>query len=434
MKAEFDNEIDALLRRNARAAGGGARGDGGRATTHLDADELSAFAEDALPAAARLSVVSHLADCGECRAVVVRLSSAAGEVRKRAAVDPSEAAPRAASRGWLAALFSPRALRFVAPALALCLLGALALVMLRARREAAPNTVAMRGEERDSARPGAAPESQPAANANASANANTNAEGPTGLFTYEDQAADANRAADADAPAPRAPRAAAPVTESPDGSADRTGDALSQPAQEATRAEAVAPPPPPAADAGGAAATSAPRPAAPEEPKEKKADESRGQAREAEVARNEADAAGKRGAQTANTENRQAPDTSARRPASSTLGGARAASPAPHQPARRNRSLSGPADRREAGEDTARDRADDESGAETRTVAGRRFRRQGGAWVDVNYRPAMAMTGVRRGTEGYRALVADHPELGRIAEQLGGEVIAVIGGRAYRIR
>ncbi|HWS56462.1 MAG TPA: hypothetical protein VN228_20155, partial [Pyrinomonadaceae bacterium] len=71
---------------------------------------------------------------------------------------------------------------------------------------------------------------------------------------------------------------------------------------------------------------------------------------------------------------------------------------------------------------------------ETRSVAGRRFRREGGAWVDVNYRPTMSMTGVRRGTESYRALVADHPELGRIAEQLGGEVITVIGGRAYRIR
>jgi hypothetical protein len=44
------------------------------------------------------------------------------------------------------------------------------------------------------------------------------------------------------------------------------------------------------------------------------------------------------------------------------------------------------------------------------------------------------MTAVRRGTEGYRALVADIPELGRIAEQLGGEVITVVKGRAYRIR
>jgi hypothetical protein len=46
----------------------------------------------------------------------------------------------------------------------------------------------------------------------------------------------------------------------------------------------------------------------------------------------------------------------------------------------------------------------------------------------------MRSTGVRRGSEGYRALVADIPELGRIAEQLKGEIVVVIKGRAYRIR
>ena len=46
----------------------------------------------------------------------------------------------------------------------------------------------------------------------------------------------------------------------------------------------------------------------------------------------------------------------------------------------------------------------------------------------------MASTGVRRGTEAYRALVADIPDIGRVAEQLGGEVIVVVGGRAYTIR
>jgi hypothetical protein len=41
---------------------------------------------------------------------------------------------------------------------------------------------------------------------------------------------------------------------------------------------------------------------------------------------------------------------------------------------------------------------------------------------------------VRRGTDAYRALVADIPELGRIAEQLPGEIVVVVKGRAYRIR
>jgi 3-hydroxyisobutyrate dehydrogenase-like beta-hydroxyacid dehydrogenase len=46
----------------------------------------------------------------------------------------------------------------------------------------------------------------------------------------------------------------------------------------------------------------------------------------------------------------------------------------------------------------------------------------------------MRSTGVRRGTEAFRALVADVPAVGRVAEALSGEVVVVVGGRAYRIR
>jgi hypothetical protein len=71
---------------------------------------------------------------------------------------------------------------------------------------------------------------------------------------------------------------------------------------------------------------------------------------------------------------------------------------------------------------------------DTRTAAGHRFRREGDAWVDVNYKTSMRSTGVRRGTEAFRALVADVPAVGRVAEAIGGEVIVVVGGRAYHIR
>jgi hypothetical protein len=39
-----------------------------------------------------------------------------------------------------------------------------------------------------------------------------------------------------------------------------------------------------------------------------------------------------------------------------------------------------------------------------------------------------------RGSERFRALVADEPEIRQIAEQLSGEFIVVWKGRAYRIR
>ena len=92
MKEAFDKEIDSLLRRHAgagaEARAGGENQRAAQKPAHLDADELSAFAEGALPAGARLAAVSHLADCEECRGLAVNLARAAGAegvLEKRAA-------------------------------------------------------------------------------------------------------------------------------------------------------------------------------------------------------------------------------------------------------------------------------------------------------------------------------------------------------------
>jgi hypothetical protein len=75
-----------------------------------------------------------------------------------------------------------------------------------------------------------------------------------------------------------------------------------------------------------------------------------------------------------------------------------------------------------------------EDAGETRSVAGRQFRRQKSAWVDTAYRAGQATVNVRRDSEQWRAFIADEPELRRIADALGGEVIIVWRGRAYRIK
>jgi hypothetical protein len=83
----------------------------------------------------------------------------------------------------------------------------------------------------------------------------------------------------------------------------------------------------------------------------------------------------------------------------------------------------------------ARDQAKDEDeAAETRSVAGRRFRRSGGVWIDTEYDQSKPTTNVARGSEHYRGLVGDEPSLGKIAQELSGEIIVVWKGRAYRIR
>ena len=71
-------EMDVLLRRFAKVASDV------RTTDHLDADELNAFAEGALPAAARSRYVSHLADCDDCRRAVTELAAASGRIEEMA--------------------------------------------------------------------------------------------------------------------------------------------------------------------------------------------------------------------------------------------------------------------------------------------------------------------------------------------------------------
>jgi hypothetical protein len=455
MREGFDKEIDSLLRRTARASAG-AHGNGAGASrpdSHLDADELAAFAEGALPEAARMNAVSHLADCGDCRSLAVNLTRAAGvesELEKRAAAAASPSTSSAAreskakeSRGWLASLFAPRALRYVTPVLALCLVAAVSYVALRSRGDR--NSVARLETGNSSARPsittsqnGAQPPpeglSAPAASANAnSSTTTTGAEGPT-----------SNDKSVADAPALK-PENKDAKEDAPDGSA--------APAREKARGEdaEVAAPQPPARAADGTLDAEAPKEIAKSAPVESAPASKAGEHMKAglpppaqtneemasNMTANEAQQQQQRAAQKRAVEP-QAPDGSRNRSRSTTNdaagGGALAGSPRDDRDARQRRDGPAARSRGRSEQDAVSESERKNTSDESRAVAGHRFRREGGAWVDVNYKSSMASTGVRRGTDAYRALVADLPEVGRVAEQLGGEVIVVVRGRAYRIR
>src|ERR1044072_3233136 len=126
MKQANSTEIDRLLQRHAQrwnAAMSSAGRDGGGAGAsqasdtpagaHLDADEMSAYAEGALPAAAHARSVAHLADCETCRRMVTELVLAAEVAGERS--EPIAAQVPAPSKPWwsaLTALFAPPVLRF----------------------------------------------------------------------------------------------------------------------------------------------------------------------------------------------------------------------------------------------------------------------------------------------------------------------------------
>lgn len=447
MKEGFDKEIDSLLRRRARwpAAESLADGDGNGAATpasaHLDADELGAFAEGALPAGARLAAVTHLADCDRCRGVVVSLSRALGgiESKQNAAAEavPASAAESlpASWRGWMAALFSPRALRYAVPVLAVSLVAVVSFVALRSRDGASsPNTQSARPQiEVAQTRPGASSAGTATANANQSGMLDSNP---------GDMAGEA---------APSGATTTAPPTT---GRGPNVGEPQQPPAPVVSVAEDAAAPPPPAAspaspEAPTEIAKSAPRPVHVEMQPPAKSDgedsnkEKRARAAEPvdEVAANDTAMQRRRAANEV-----QMPDGGTRNQrrgadnnSSKTYGENSASAGVTQREAERDDRGAGgslPA-RRGRASTRAEQKTEEEAtarGGETRTAAGHRFRREGSAWVDVNYKPSMRSTGVRRGTEAFRALVADVPVVGRVAEQIGGEVVVVVGGHAYRIR
>src|SRR5215468_2980401 len=129
MKSAGNNEIDLLLRRlGGRSGGDSFDGNSGpEAGPHLDADELSAYAENALPQAARARYTEHVADCARCRQIVTQLAIAAGV--SLPAVEP--VVGRSALARFFASLFSSAVLRYAIPSLTAVVILGIGLMIFR---------------------------------------------------------------------------------------------------------------------------------------------------------------------------------------------------------------------------------------------------------------------------------------------------------------
>lgn len=405
MKEEFDRELDTLLR-GSRSAVSRLASHASLTGAHPDADELSAYAENALPQAARSRYASHIADCKECRSVVTTIALASGGEKLRAAQPERAEGSVEKRRGWFASLFALKALRYALPALAFALVALIALIVIQRRPADERQIAEKRPEERR--------ESVSVENNSDASDATPSAPSTQNLRQgyAETTGGGATDASAANAPAsPQKGRAADSIDGLRNDAGDREGPKLRmEPGAPLPQSENVTPPPPPSPQAREAQSETARR------------DESRAAY---EVAREEDKAVARRSSEETKqlgVLNRERTQADATAPASaSRSAGAAAAS-------ERDGSAS---------KDERRSRVASEAAkpsAETRSVAGREFRREGGAWIDVNYRASMSLNEVRRGSERFISLSADMPELERVANQLGGTVIVVLRGRAYRIR
>ena len=144
MASEFDNEMDFLLRQ-ARRQNDFASDLAGE-TSHLDADDLSAFAENALPQNVRLNVISHLADCNSCRQILSNLIllNEDAQAETDAVAEPQQNIV-AVKPSWLDSfkkLFALPAFGYATATLAILLVGVFAFVTLRGRQDNSSVSVA----------------------------------------------------------------------------------------------------------------------------------------------------------------------------------------------------------------------------------------------------------------------------------------------------
>jgi len=399
MNREPNKEIEILLRKlSGKQNGDAAAAEGNssaNASEHLDADELSAYAENALPASLRSHYTEHVADCNSCRKLVAQLSLSSTAAIVRAPVE--ESAP-SRLKALLAGLFSPLVIRYAIPAMAVILVVAIAWIVVR--REPVYEQVAQNIETRT--QPALPNQSgSPAVDDQIS---NESSAPKKGLVEH-------NQPQPQGTPSEDRAAVTSAGNKAPEESKEGEVAAKRDQAPPAAPVSVVAP------SAGtGTGAVAQPKAAS-------------------EVERNEPEPRKKAEADVAKAQN-QIQNQQERRIYEQNRSG-------PSEPKAVQRGVNTQnsnesqrelarqrASEREA---QAKDKASDDE-AEVRTVGGHKFTKRGRVWVDALYDSDSATTNVSRGSDQYRSLMGDEPGLRAIVEQLSGEVLVVWKSRSYRIK
>ncbi len=434
MKRETNNnEIDLLLRRLGRREDAGAP-EASIDGEHLDADELSSYALNALPAASRARYTAHLAECSVCRKLVTELSISLGAAT---VAEQAKTAPVPGGlRKFLASLFSPMGLRYVAPVLGAVLVMVVGFVVLRQQRRAEKSSLVAqlpehRVNESETARDSGAKADAPNAAANHDETYHNTPGKPTEPKPSGTPGAEATRTGAGAAPPPAAKE---PATDTPV-VAQRQVQELPV-LQPSTTAKPTG---------GGDAQKKADETAAKKQPEtvtvEARNSEVKDQAREPVKTAGRTEKFENADRITiAGAADRKNEPANKNKPTAAAPAAGVASVVSRGDLARRRAEKEREADRdkraanEEESEETKRLAKDEKVETETRTVAGRRFHKQRGVWVDTAYDSAKDATTVHRNSEQFRGLVADEPAIRTIAEQLDGEILVVWKGRTYRIR
>ncbi len=373
---------------------------------HLDADEMSAFAEGHLPGAARAQYVSHLAGCDQCRQIVSQLALSGGAVTR---AEPAvEKTTRSFWRGVLG-LFAMPGLRYAAFAAVVLIVGVVGFVALRRTQQPRTDLVASNVTP--------SPQSGSAITQNPTTTNGNQAAAPSPVKAASQPAASGEGTKLAEAkPADSLAKDAlkdlpvAPV---------ETAKKEAQPGSVATARPAYAPVPPAEAQPSTAVASAAGVFGGPR----------KGDSNEKMVTLDrERDAV----QSTTRTEEENRASMSKVSPARRQSDQKQKGPSRNFEPNQQNIQNQTQAEGRTAAPKptTGDDKTSSDEPA-SRSVGGHRFQKQGTAWVDQKYKASMSLRTVARGSDEFNDLDSD---LRSIAQQIGGTVIVVWKGKAYLFR
>lgn len=374
MELEFDKEIDAILRKGRSGQVAAVKA---ATASHLDADSISAFAENALPPRAKLLYMEHFADCDRCRkdlSQVVRMNSAAVAADGTAVASVAVAAEPAAS--WLSKLFRTPNLAMAMGALILTFGGVLGYLVIQNRTNTQNSTITQVTDQEQN-------KGGPYVNGDASAVSNSA------------NAVAANSAAPA---APTMPAAAANTAANSTGSGTGSATGTKQP-ESGYSADGTTSDLSKSGEVVPAAPVTENKPTAVEERKDGD-DKAKERSVDERRAKNEYD-------------DRASRDSNPGAPKKTDTGATR----------------SGPRQ-----DNTYQNQTQNQivGGAisATRSSGGKNFEKRNGIWYDSAYK-GQSTTSVKRGTEKYIRLDSG---LRSIADNLGGTVVIVWKDKAYRIQ
>ncbi|HKO36537.1 MAG TPA: zf-HC2 domain-containing protein [Pyrinomonadaceae bacterium] len=401
-----DKDIDVLIGRYAKGAAKGTP------VEHPDADELNAFAEGALPPSARQRYLSHFADCDDCRKLVSQLAVTTG-----AGVEVRIPAFEPVPEPWwkkLSTVFAIPTLRYAAFGIVLLAVGGIAFLAWRQPAQRNPEIVAQHQPQTspvEDVKPALTQEPGVTRNnENTQPSSNTPIPQPTVSST-----SDQNRSGLTTVSPPPPPKSADDVLAAKDAAPVVAGAARSDDAARAQSTPSYAPAPTETYKIESRErAQQSPGPGGPRRSDSYDKYKTIDCAQTGDFAKGRDEDRNRTAANQPASENKQEDSRRAR-----TESQVATVSP---------KSVG---ELRSEARKSAGTRSSSEETPETRSVGGRKFKRQGNAWVDSKLKSSMSVRTVGRGSEEFDKLDSG---LRSIAKQLSGEIVVVWKGKAYRIR